>query len=61
MDAQQRCEAVVDRRLDGADRGQHLLGPRDGLGMGHEAAVVELLRGRMAELDGVEETAHAPS
>ena len=55
MDGAQRRFAMVDRRLDRADRGEDRLGPGRVLGERHERAIVQLQRRRMGELARIEE------
>jgi hypothetical protein len=58
MDAKQRRLALVARRFGRADRGKDRARAAGMLGVGHEAAIVQLLRRCVEELPVVPEAAH---
>ena len=59
VDGEDRRQALVAGQLGRGKRRPDRLGPRRHLGIGGEAAIVQLLAGGMGELARVEEGAHA--
>jgi hypothetical protein len=58
MNAQERRLAMIDYRLGRPDRIKDRAGAAGMLGVGHPAAIVQLLLWRVRELMGIEEEAH---
>jgi hypothetical protein len=58
VDPQQRLLTLVGGLLGHSDRIEDRAGAARMLGMGNPRAIVQLLRGRVGELAGVEEAAH---
>ena len=61
MHGAERRLAMVKRRSHRPDCGEHRLGPRRRLRIRHEAAIVQLQRGCVGELAGIEEATHRAS